>query len=199
MTRRPHRLLLPLIVVIIALGCASRVPYTISQDFESKAIRAIAVLPVENKTSDVKAPQLLRKKIIDQLYFKGYAMLLPAELDKRLETINNIQKYGKDGFASHQRLHELLAADAVMFCSLAEGNRSRSIFSAYVAIAISCELQGLKTGEILWRSQYRATSRNFDVTRKRLELKSYEIFEDLMEDVVNKVVETLPVGPNLRG
>lgn len=198
MRRRPRHLMLPVMVVMIALGCASRAPYTITKDFESKAIKVIAVAPVENGTAEIKAPQLLRNKIIAQLYFKGYSRLLPAILDKRLENINNTQEYRKENLLSQRNLDDLLGADAVMFCSLTEATRTKGIFYAYVTVAISCELQATKTREVLWNSQYKAISRNFDITRKRLEMKSYEVFENLMEEAVSKVIETIPLGPNLR-
>jgi hypothetical protein len=86
-----------------------------------------------------------------------------------------------------------------MYCTLTEGKRWISMFYAPITIAARCELRSAQTGEVLWNSQYKSTSRNFDFTSKRLEMKTNEAFETVIEEVVNKVMETLPDGPNLRG
>jgi hypothetical protein len=80
-----------------------------------------------------------------------------------------------------------------------EGDRKVSLFYAPVTMAAQCELRSTSTGEVLWNAQYRSTSRSFDFTNKRLEMKSREAVETVIEEVVNKVLETLPDGPNLRG
>jgi hypothetical protein len=192
-------LIVLLLLGILAFGCTSRVPFTVKQDFDKRATKIIAVLPVDNKTPDQKAPMLLRSKIINQLYFKGYVKMSPELIDKILEPLHSIEKKGESGFVDPLVLKELVNADAVMSCTLMEGKRPVSLFYAPVTIAASCELLSTKTGEILWNAQYKSTIRNFDLTGKGLEMKSCEAFETVMEEVINKVMETLPDGPNLRG
>jgi hypothetical protein len=60
-------------------------------------------------------------------------------------------------------------------------------------------LRGAQTGEVIWSAEYKSNSRNFDVTGNRLEIKSLAAFEEVMEEVVTKVMETLPDGPKLQG
>ena len=194
-----YRLILPFILGIILVGCISRAPQTVKQEFEKSATKVIAVLPVNNKTLDVKAPQLLRSKVLDHLYFKGYPKLLPEVIDSKLEALYKGKKNDGAGFVAPQVLKELVGADAVMYCTLSEGKRKVGLFYAPVTMAARCELRSTQTGEILWNAEYKSTSRNFDITGKRLEMKSLEAFESVMEEVVNKVMETLPDGPNLRG
>lgn len=192
--------ILPVILgIILVVGCASKSPHSMKTDFEKNTTRLIAVLPVDNKTTDSKAPQLLRSKIIDELYFKGYTKLPLELIDKKLELLyKNREKRGA-GIIAPYVIKELVGADAVMYCTLTEGKRSTGLFYAPVTIAASCELRSTQTGEVLWAAQDKSTSRNFDFTSKRLEMKSYETFETVIEEVVNKVLETLPDGPNFSG
>jgi hypothetical protein len=191
--------LIPIIISALIVGCASKTQQILKPDQEKNTVKVIAVLPVDNKTPDVKAPLLLRSKVLDELYFKGYTKLPLEVIDRKLEPLYSNEIKGTKGVVAPQVLKELVGADAVMYCTLTEGKRSVSMFYAPVTIAARCELRSAQTGEVLWNAQYKSTSRNFDFTSKRLEMKTSEAYETLMEEVVNKVMETLPDGPNLRG
>jgi len=185
--------------ILLVVGCASKAPHALKKDFEKNTARVIAVLPVENRTSDFKAPQLLRSKIFDELYFKGYAKLPLEVIDKKLDPLYRNESKKETGVVAPQVVKELVDADAAMYCTLTEGKRAAGLFYAPVTVAASCELRSTQTGDVLWNAEYSSTSRNFDFMSKSLEMKSYEAFETVMEEVVNKVLETLPDGPNLNG
>jgi len=199
MKRYKWQFLIPVIISALIFGCASKTQQVLKPDQEKNTTKVIAVLPVDNKTPDVKAPLLLRSKVLDELYFKGYTKLPLEEIDRKLEQLYSNEIKGTKGVVAPQVLKELVGADAVMYCTLTEGKRSVSMFYAPVTIAARCELRSAQTGEVLWNAQYKSTSRNFDFTSKRLEMKTSEAYETLMEEVVNKVMETLADGPNLRG
>jgi hypothetical protein len=190
---------LPVIFTLIIAGCSSQSPYKIKNDNDQSAAKVIAVLVVNNKSADSKASVLLRKKILDELYFKGYTKLSPEVIDKKLEPLYSKENMNGTGIIAPQVLKELVGADAVMYCTLIEVKRSVGWFYAPVSIAVRCELRSTQTGEIFWSAEYKSTSRNFDITSNRLEIKSRAAFEAVMEEVVNKVMETLPDGPKLQG
>ncbi len=200
MKRYKYQLILPVILgMILYNGCAAKAPNAMKNDSEKLTAKVIAVLPVNNKTLDMKAPQLLRLKVLDELYFKGYSRLPLEVIDKKLELIYNSEKKSSAGVLAPDVIRELIGADAAMYCTLTEGKRTSSLFYVPVTVAAHCELRSTQTGEVLWRAQYKTTSRNFDLPGKSLEMKSYESFETVIEEVVNKVLETLPDGPNLKG
>jgi len=97
-----------------------------------------------------------------------------------------------------QALKDLVGADAGMYCTLTKDNKSK-IFYAPIKISVRCELRSTETGEIVWNDQSESTERNFDFTNKGLEKKSHEFLENVIDEVVNKIMKTLPDGPNLRG
>ena len=183
--------------IILVTGCSSKSPAV--KNSEKNVTKVIAVLPVDNKSPDSKAPQLMRVKILDELYFKGYTKLPLELIDKKLELMYNSEKKNEADIIAPHVIKELVGADAAMYCTITESNRKASFIYAPVTVAAHCELRSTQTGEVLWNAQYKATSRNFDLSGKRLEMKSYEAFETLIEEVVNKVLQTLPAGPNFSG
>jgi hypothetical protein len=192
-------LYLLIIFTLIIAVCSSKSPYNMKDENDQSATKIIAVLAVDNKTADSKASVLLRNKILDELYFKGYTKVFPEIIDKKLEPLYSKEKKGGTGIVAPQVLKELVGADAVMYCTLIESKRSVGWFYAPVSIAVSCQLRSTQTGDVLWNAEYKSTSRNIDVTSNRLEIKSRAAFEEVMEEVVNKVMETLPDGPKLQG
>jgi hypothetical protein len=193
-----HVFLLMLLIIVFS-GCSSKSTNVLKPEYEQSWVKGIAVLPVENKTKDNKAPQLLRSKLIDQLYFKGYSKVPLAVIDQKLESLYTSDKKGNVGIIAPQVLKDLVGADAVMYCTLLESSNPIGFFYAPVTISLYCELRRAESGEILWKDKYKSTNRNFDFTRKSLEMKSCESYESVIEEVVNKIIETLPDGPNLRG
>jgi len=103
------------------------------------------------------------------------------------------------GEIAPQILKDLVGADAVMYCTLIESNKPIGIIYAPVTIYLSCKLRRSESGEIIWNGQHKSTSRNFDFTRKGLEMKSCKAYESVIEEVVNGIMENFPYGPNLQG
>jgi len=192
-------LYLPVIFILTLAGCSSQSPYNIKNDKDSNVAKIIAVLAVDNKTTDSKASVLLRSKILEELYFKGYTKVYPEIIDKKLEPLYSKQSKGSNGIVAPQVLKELVGADTVMYCTLMESKRSVGWFYGTVSIAVRCELRSAQTGEVIWSAEHKANSRNFDITGNRLEIKSRTAFEEVMNEVVTKVMETLPDGPKLQG
>ncbi len=196
----PHIFIFFISIFLIATfaACSSKKQSQVKLDPSKNPVNIIAVMPVENKTKDNLAPSLLRAKIIDELYFKGYNKLSPEMIDRRLEELNAKSQKAKISGIEPQRLHELVGADAVLYLTLQISDKPIGLFSAPVTVSASCELRKSDSGEVIWRANHTAKSRNFAFTRKGREMKSCRAYEEVMEEVVNKIMETMPLGPNLR-
>ena len=201
-------LYLLIIVSIIISGCSIKLPLLNHDDNQNSkntitvlpnSIKTIAVLPIENKTVDGITCQLLRSRLFDELYFKGYSKLPLDIIDKKLGSITSNESKESAATIAPQALKDLVGADAGLYCTLMEDSKSKKMFYAPIRIALRCELHSAQTGEVIWNSQSESISRNFDFTDKGLERKSNEVFENIIEEVVNKLMKTLPDGPNLRG
>jgi hypothetical protein len=65
MKRYQWQFLIPVIVGVLIVGCTSNTQQVLKADQEKNTTKVIAVLPVDNKTPDVKAPLLLRSKVLE--------------------------------------------------------------------------------------------------------------------------------------
>jgi hypothetical protein len=195
MLKRVRSVLLLMSLIVLA-GCAGKIPYTLVPDYGKKGTRLVAVLPVRDLKSDAGTASVLRVKLIEELYFKGYPKIPSQWIDERLSTI---PAGGGKGDLSPQVLGELLKVDAVLYTTLKEGLTPVTLIYSPVAVDAEFELKSTKTGESLWRVRYRAVYRNYGLTRKSLELKSSQVYEPAIQEVLTRALETLPDGPDAIG
>ncbi len=78
----------------------------------------------------------------------------------------------------------MLKVDAVLYPTLNESRMGSGIIYAATAVEAEFELFSAKTGESLWRVQYRVVYRNYGFSRKQVELKSSQVYEPAIQEVV---------------
>jgi len=160
--------------------------------------RMIAVLPVDVKTGSSDAARMLREKLIDELYFKGYQKIPFEMVDAALADIRKRDGGASGSTVAPQVIGSMLGVDAVMYTTLLEANIAYKVVYAPVNVAAVFELKEVKTGMSIWKYESRATDRDYGVTRNSLELGTSKIFEDVVHEAVKKAMETLPDGPGIR-
>ena len=187
-------------IVFLLAGCGgSKAPHMIISDYSKKAARLIALMPVDNRTNDQLAPKMLREKILEELYFKGYPKIpldvIDGILNKTYAGGVNVQA----GNISPNAIGALLEVDAVMYCTLNESKTAIRLFYAPTSVSASCELRSAKTGETLWKARSSVVERRTGYSKYNLEMKASQVYESAIQEVVNKVMETLPDGAKLSG
>jgi hypothetical protein len=190
------RMLLLLLVLPALISCAATIPHMIISDFDKKETRLIVVMPIKYGSSDPKLAELLRAKLVEELYFKGYPRIPLRVIDEKIAEVSFVGSVDK---VSPQLVGEMLKVDAVLYPTLNESRMGSSIISASTVAEAEFELFSAKTGESLWRVRHRVVYRNYGFTRKHLELKSSRIYEPAIQEVVTRVLETLPDGPYAGG
>jgi len=187
--------LLFILVFVFLAGCAAKIPHVIVSDYGKRGMRLIAVMPVINSLSDPESAEILRRQLVEELYFKGYPKVPVKVIDEKLPALSP----GDGAKASPQAIGEMLQVDAVLYPVLKESGMGRGIVYAATAVEAEFELFSAKTGESLWRVQYRVVNRNWGLSRRQLELKSSQVYEPALQEVVNRALETLPDGPDASG
>ena len=188
------------VIACIISGCASGVSHTIVPDYNQRGIRLIALVPVDNKTNDKQAEQLLREDILENLYFKGYPRIPLDMIDEKLTADCGWNPEINSGCnVSPEIIGKLLGVDAVMYCSLLEWKTSFISVYAPTTISVSLELKDAGTGANLWSSGYSVVDRHYDFTRKRLELKACQSYEPAIRKIVDETLSSLPDGPDSVG
>lgn len=183
-----------LFLVFILVGCVSKLPHV--PDYGKTGIGLLALLPVKNLTSDQTAARMVREKMLEELYFKGYPKIPFKTMDEKL-----LKKYGDnlaDGNTPPKAVGELLNVDAAMYCTLSKSKTPVFFFYAPTSIAVSCELRSAKTGEFLWKNRRSEVERNFGFPRRVLKMNVLQVYEKIIQKVVSEIVKTLPDGPLLR-
>ncbi len=189
--------LLFITMIFMTMGCFSNSKTVVSKNGSDKiSAQSVAVLPIESQEPESKAANLLRLKLFDEIYFKGYSKISLEEMDAKLASLPEDAKTDGKGAISPVALKEATGADAGMYCSLTE-NYKTGLFYSPVKITVICELRSTDNGSILWNAQSESTRRYFDLTDKRLKRKLSDGFELLINDVVSKIIKKLPDGPML--
>ncbi len=190
-------IILWIIVLAIVSGCAEHSQNLIPKNEKDKmSVKAVAILPIDAINADYRDVQLLRTRISEEMFFKGYPKIALEEIDARIGSLKESIREGKTPQTVSDILKNSLNADASMYCTLKKESEFMLIY-APVSITVNCELRNTNTNEVVWKAQTKSVKRNFDFTRRRLEKKSMEGLESLIDEASNKVLETLPDGPNL--
>ena len=193
-------LLTGLIVSCLGLtSCSSRSQVVSDTNSRQDVVNVIALLPIQNSVADVQVSKMLRAKLSDELRFKGYPTLSTDLIDSKLMLLNGGKEPENIDAISSKTIEQILGADATMYCSLMESKTSSGIFYTPVTVSVRCELRRASSGEMIWKAQNKSTGRSFDLIGIRLKMKSQGALESVLEEVVGKVMETLPYGPQLRG
>ncbi len=190
-------LIVSLLTLFMLFGCASKIPHHLVPDYSKRGMRLIAVMPIKNLTDDAKAARMLRDKIINELYFKGYPKIVPGVIDEKLASV-----YGKTmdftkGNVPPNVVGDLLGVDAVLYCTLVRCKTSYALVYAPTSVSITFELRSVKTGQTLWSTSYDTIKRSYGISKKQLEMESNQIYEMAIQAVLDKAMETLPDGPDV--
>ncbi len=190
------RLLFLLVIPIALLGCGSKAPYTLVDDFAKKGTRLVAVLPPtqDQKAVDPAGARILRDKTAEELYYKGYPRLPLAGIDERLARV------GGDVRESEQTARSLGAAlgvDAVLFVTVEACGTSYFLTTAKTVATVRFTLRSARSGEVLWEMRVARSKRTFHVTRKWLQQDVIQVYEPLLWEVVTAALATLPDGPDV--
>jgi hypothetical protein len=177
------------------MACGKKAPQTVQPEVQKKpVIRLIAVLPVDNRSSDSMAARLLRDRILEEIYFKGYPKIPLSVVDDKLS------RNSKDAPRLAPKIvGDLLEVDAVMYSTLSEWKTSFFYFYARTTVAAQFELRNAKTGETIWKASHKVDKRNYDVTRERLEMESLAAYEPAIHEVVDTAMNSFPEGPDFLG
>ncbi|HOJ52590.1 MAG TPA: DUF799 family lipoprotein [Syntrophales bacterium] len=184
-------------VVTILTGCAKKIPHTLIPAYDKKQVRLIAVLPVEDQTNHPEVGKILRQEILDALYFKQYPKIPLSLVDEKINAFYPGVKNPNPQTMPPRDAGGILGVHAVMYITLNECSSRCLIWLAQSTIAARFQLYDVRTGELLWSTQYRATDREFNIVRDWLKMDAVALYSDLIEEIVKKVMNTLPDGPGL--
>ncbi|MDD5167546.1 MAG: DUF799 family lipoprotein [Syntrophales bacterium] len=186
---------LALASVLTLSGCAKMIPHTLASEYDKMHVRLIAVLPVADKSGNSEVSSILRKRVVEALYFKGYPKIPTNVVDEKLALFfKNIKGTTSDALPPRDA-GGILGVDAVLYITLKDCHTSFLFLYAPTSVEANFEMYNVKTGALMWRSGYRLSEKSFNITRERLRMESCKVFEPAVQQIVNKVMDTLPDAP----
>jgi len=134
-------------LMIFSHGCGPK-PYVRPQTDVSK-IRRIAVLPLENFTSDEYASEKMRRIVISELLSCNRDVIEPGEVARLLRE-SKIKSLGSMKTSEVQDIGKALEVDALMMGSVEAFGIGRGVSVTYPEVTINLRLIETSSGHIIW-------------------------------------------------
>lgn len=176
-------------------GCALQKSAATDRTQAMKGIRRIAVLPVKGMAEDEKLIRLMREKVRENLYFRGYPKVPLEVVDEKLSKAGG-EESGGIANPIPGDVRQSLGVDAVLYIDLKEFEKSAGYIYSSVSVSAVFELRNAGTGETLWRNQYQDVIRNFSAGASGREMAIRQVLEPAIQEVVDKGLQTFPEGPD---
>ncbi len=185
-------------MIVLMGGCAGRPHYSLVPDYTVKPPRSIAVLPAQNETVNLKAPEEFRSLVHAKIAAKGYETPGIADMDQKLQK-RGIHEGGQIHSLTPQELGKLLGVDAVLYTTVTEFSTAYLVAYTSITVGTRFELKDAKSGERLWESEHRVTESKAGLDKKTMEeslkFAALQGYAPYNKKVTDACFSTLPDGP----
>ncbi len=181
------------ITVIISLAAfltacsTSVIKQYVRPDLEKNRIRTIAVLPLNNFTSDKFADEKIRSKINIDLLTRNIQIIEPGEI---VTTLKRLKIRSLDSLQSEDivNIGNILRADAVITGSVEEFGISRGVSVSYPEVAVHLMMFDSDTGQIIWSAWHTNGGASFGTRHFGMEGST---LDTVSAQVINEVFDPL--------
>lgn len=154
---RYFNVFIALLTVLLVSGCASTRTAMDYSAFKQSNPKSILVLPPINHSTEVIAPYAVLATVTVPLAEAGYYVFPVALVDETFK--NNGLTVAEDIHAvSPKKLHEIFAADAVMYLEVEQYGTSYAILSSDTVVVVKAKLVDSRTQIVLWQGRASAAS-----------------------------------------
>ncbi len=190
---------LPWALAFLGFGCAGGgASHHLASDYQSRTPRSVAVLPVLNETVNVKAPDLFRPIIQNQLSQKGYEIPAISTVDGKLLG-KEIREAGQINSLTPQEMGALLGTDALLYSTVTEFNTTYLVAYASMTVGARFWMVDAKSGEKLWESDHQVKESKLGLDSRSMQdalsFAAVQSYKPYAETVVGTSLATLPNGP----
>lgn len=146
-------------VVLAASGCAE---VKIKEPFP---LRTIAVLPFDNETNDLNAPDIMQKLVAEVMKSSPYEIRDTEETNKWLEKVGIVDG-GQLAIVDPVRLGRDMGVQALMFGYVENFNYTNVGYYVERKVSLSLRLVDVETGATLWENDKTAATRAINTDSK---------------------------------
>lgn len=191
-----RKLLFFLLAIVFFIGCATP-HHLLVEDYKNRNLRSIAVLPVQNETPNLQAPEVFRPIVYQKIKQKGYESPALSFIDSRLAE-KNIREAGQIHSLTPQDLGKLLGVDALLYPTVTEFSTTYLVAYASITVGAKFELKDARTGELLWQADHRLKDIKAAVDQRGLQeslkIAVQKSYAPYAQKVTETCLNTLPNG-----
>ena len=140
-----------LVAALLLTGCATAPRWNYAAFFESHP-RSILIVPAQNATTAVNAPEVWSTTITRPLAERGY-YVFPVRLTDDLLKDLGLTNEGLVSQMHPSRFREIFGADAVLFVTIHDWNTKYVVLASSVTVRASYRLVDTRTGQVLWQGE----------------------------------------------
>lgn len=146
--------------IIFLYGCVSPIKQYTRPNVDISTVKTIAVLPIENFTSDSYADEKIRSKISIELLSRDVNIIEPGEIISVLKElkIKSIDSMRNKDIVS---IGSMLKVDAVLTGSVEAFGISRGITASYPEVSVHLIMFDAVSGNIIWSAWHTSGGASF--------------------------------------
>lgn len=146
--------------IFFIYGCGSVIKQYSRPGFDISMVKTIAVLPVENFTSDNYADEKIRSKISIDLLSRGINIIEPGEIvmafkELKIKSVDSMRQSEMVSTGS------MLNADAVLTGSVESFGISKGIAASYPEVSVQLIMFDTVSGNIIWSAWHTSGGASF--------------------------------------
>ncbi|KWO50027.1 DUF799 domain-containing protein [Burkholderia territorii] len=181
------KLLSVLSIVALLSACAQPVKRPDYTAFKKSQPRSILVLPPVNETNDVAATYGMLSQMTLPLAEAGYYVVPVAVMDETFKQ-NGLTNAAEIQGTSPTKLREIFGADAALYSKVTQYGSVYQIIDSTTVVAASAKLVDLKSGDVLWQGNGRATGKEMG---NNVNVGAFGIVGVLVQAAVKQVAHSL--------
>ena len=145
-------------IVMTLTGCATQqeTPYD-STAFKQTNTKSILVVPPTHSTPSVRATHSVLAQVTLPLAESGF-YVMPVSLVAESLKQNGVTQASDAHDISLDKLHEVFAADAVLYLNVTEYGTVYKVLASETSVAVQARLVDGRTGDLLWAGTARAST-----------------------------------------
>ena len=137
------------VLLAAACACAGKAAYLVSPALRTAADTRVAVLPFDNQSTDIGAPDVMRKLAADGLGKRGYAPLPVEEVDGKLSSLG-VSEGGQLPGVKPEALGRALGVDLLVYGDVEDFTFQNLGFLIRKLVVLRVKIVSAATGETLY-------------------------------------------------
>jgi hypothetical protein len=136
-------------VLLLAAGCSGKAAYLVSPALRTAPDPRVAVLPFDNQSTDIGAPDIMRKLAEEGFGKRGYAPLPAEEVDAKLSSLG-VSEGGQLPGVKPADLGTALGVDLLVYGDVEDFTFQNLGFVIRKLVALRVKVVSASTGETLY-------------------------------------------------